>query len=60
MLTLVKKCIICDKPAEFSVKGSSAYYCVDCAKENFANLDLLQRVEEQAKKLKEAIKEQAE
>lgn len=52
-----KKCIICDEPAVFSIKDSRDYYCEDCAQENFNDLTLLQKVEEQTKIIKDMIKE---
>lgn len=52
-----KKCIICGEEAEFCVKGTSDYYCEECAEENFSDLTLLQKLEEEAKRLKEYIKE---
>jgi hypothetical protein len=41
-----KKCIICGKPAKFLIKGTSDYYCEECAEENFAEISMLQTVEE--------------
>ena len=55
---MVKKCIICDEPATFCIKDSSECYCTMCAKENFNDLSYLLRVEEQARKVKELIKNQ--
>jgi len=51
-----KKCIVCDDPAVFSIRGTSDYYCEECAKENFSDLELLEKVEEQASAVKAAIK----
>ena len=53
-----KKCIICGEEAIFCIKGSNECYCEECAKENFNDLSYLQRIEEQALALKEAIKEE--
>ena len=39
-----KKCIVCEEPAEFSIKDTNNYYCKSCAEENFADLSLLQKV----------------
>jgi len=50
-----KKCIICGVDAMFQIKDTSDYYCEDCAQDNFSDLDLLEKVEESAKKLKEFI-----
>lgn len=53
-----KKCIICGDEAFFCIKGSNEFYCEECAHENFGDLSYLQKVEEQAIALKEAIKEE--
>jgi hypothetical protein len=50
-----KKCIICSKEAEFVIKGSNDNYCEECAIENFGDLSLLLRVEEQALALKNIV-----
>lgn len=52
-----KKCIICEEEAEFCIKGTSDYYCKECADENFADLSVLKKVEEEAQRLGEIIKE---
>lgn len=54
---MAKKCIICGEEANFCIKGSNETYCEDCAKEHFNDLSFLQKVEEEAKLIKEAIKE---
>jgi len=54
---LGKKCIICGEEATFCIKGTSDYYCQECAEENFADISVLQKVEEEAQRLKEVIKE---
>ena len=41
-----KKCIICGKPAKFLIKGTSDYYCEECGEENFADISMLQTVED--------------
>ncbi len=51
-----KKCIICDKEAEFGIKNSNEYYCKECASEHFKDLSYLQKIEEQANIIKELIK----
>ena len=53
-----KKCIICNKPAEFCIKDSSEFYCIECAKEHFSDLSFLIKVEEKAQKIKKLIQEQ--
>jgi hypothetical protein len=50
-----KKCIICDESASLMIKDTNDYYCEDCAVDNFDDISLLVKVEEQAKKLKEYI-----
>tara|TARA_Y100000310_G_C20621796_1_gene783733 strand:- start:469 stop:684 length:216 start_codon:yes stop_codon:yes gene_type:complete len=52
-----KKCIICSEEAKFKIKDTPDYYCQDCAEESFADLSVLQKVEEAAQLLKLAIKE---
>ncbi|MBW3003319.1 hypothetical protein KY328_01290 [Candidatus Woesearchaeota archaeon] len=52
-----KKCIICGEEGQFCIKGSNECYCEECAKENFSDLTYLQKVEEAAAAIKEAIKE---
>jgi hypothetical protein len=50
-----KRCIICGKEARFMVKDSSDFYCEECALEQFGELSLLVKVEDQAAKLKKAV-----
>jgi hypothetical protein len=57
---LGKKCIICGEEAEFCIKGTSDYYCKGCAEEHFGDINVLQKVEEEAKRLKEFIKKKIE
>lgn len=52
-----KRCIICGGKANFTIKDSSEFYCEDCAEEQFADISYLQRVEEQAQKIKEIVEE---
>ena len=54
---MVKKCIICGKEAEYCVKNCSDYYCDDCAEEQFGDVGCLLKVEEEARKLKNFLKE---
>jgi len=39
-----KKCIICNKEAEFYIKYSSESYCKECAEENFDDLSYLEKI----------------
>jgi len=52
-----KRCIICDEDAKFAIKGTSDFYCEECAKEHFSDISVLVQVEEQAKKIKELVEE---
>lgn len=54
---MTKKCIVCDADASYKIKDTSDYYCEECAKENFADINLLITVEEEARRLKEFLKE---
>ena len=52
-----KKCIICGEEAKFKIKDTrNECYCQTCAEENFAELNLLQKIEEEANLLKKIIK----
>lgn len=55
----MKKCIICKKNADYCIKGTSNCYCKECARKCFADLRMLKRVEEEAKKLKKLVEEKA-
>jgi hypothetical protein len=46
-----KKCIICNKDAEYCIKNSSECYCKDCAEENFSDISCLTKMSEEDKKL---------
>ncbi len=52
---MAKKCIICNKEAEFKIKDSNEFYCEECANENFSDLSLLQKVEEEVRALKKVV-----
>ena len=43
---MVKKCIDCTEEAKYKIKDSSEYYCIDCAEEHFADLNVLVQVEQ--------------
>ena len=45
-----KKCIICKEDASLSVKGTSDFYCRDCAEENFDDLSYLEKIDETEKR----------
>jgi len=54
---MAKKCTICSEEAVFKIKDSSDYYCEGCAKDYFADVSMLVKVEEEAKKLKKMIED---
>lgn len=53
-----KKCVVCDAEAIYKIKDTSDYYCEECAQENFADLSLLVKVEEEAQRLKTFVEQQ--
>lgn len=52
---MAKKCILCDKEAEYFIKGTTGGYCKNCAEDNFSDLECLQKAEEIAQNVKEMI-----
>ncbi len=52
-----KKCIICNVEAVYVIKDTSDYYCEECAEENFSDITMLVKVEDEAQKLKDFIKD---
>lgn len=57
---MAKKCIICNEEAVYKIKDTPDYYCQECAEENFADLSMLIKVEEEAQRLKQFLKEKLE
>ncbi len=57
---MAKRCIVCNEEAEFKIKDTSDYYCQECAEENFADLSMLMKVEEEAQKLKAFLKDKVD
>lgn len=57
---MAKKCIICDGEAVYRIKDTPDFYCEECAQDNFNDLSLLVKVEEEAQKLKQIVEEAAE
>jgi hypothetical protein len=55
-----KKCIICGEEARFAVKDTSDFYCEPCAGEQFGDIAMLVKVEDQASKLKKVIDDKLE
>ncbi len=60
MLIMPKKCTDCGSEAKFRIKDTPEFYCLDCAEEHFADLQLLIKVEEEALKLKQVIEQNQE
>ena len=54
---MTKKCVLCEKEAELQIKDISDFYCKECANEQFSDITLLIKVENDAKKLKKYIEE---
>jgi len=52
-----KKCIIYHEEAIFRIKDTADYYCQECAEDNFADLTLLVKMEEEAQRLQEFVHE---
>jgi len=53
---MAKKCIICGKTeATYCIKGTSDFYCEACAIDNFGDIALLVKVEDEAQRLKDVI-----
>ena len=55
---MAKKCDICGDASKYCVKGGIAYYCEECAKDNFSDLGLLKKVGEEMQALKNVIEEE--
>lgn len=43
----MKYCIICGKEAEYKIKGTSNFYCKECAEELFSDLSVLVKIDEE-------------
>ena len=50
-------CIMCDEKAKYKIKDTMNYYCLECAKENFSDIDILLKIEDEAKRLKQFLDE---
>lgn len=57
---MAKKCIICGNDAEYCIKNSSECYCQNCAEEQFGDINMLVRIEEEVQKLKRIVEEKIE
>jgi hypothetical protein len=55
-----KKCIICSEEARFQVKDTSDFYCGTCAEEQFGDIAMLVKVEDQAQRLRKAMDDRLE
>ncbi|MDO8642066.1 MAG: hypothetical protein Q7R76_00545 [Candidatus Woesearchaeota archaeon] len=54
---MAKKCLICNAEAQFCIKGTSDYYCKECAFDQFGDLAYLVKVEDEAQRLKQVVEE---
>lgn len=53
---MAKLCVSCEKnPATLRVRGTSDVYCEQCAIEHFGDVGFLDKIEDQAKMLKEFV-----
>ncbi len=52
-----KKCTICNAQAKLQIKDTSDYYCDDCAKENFGDITMLVKIEQESQRLKRFLEE---
>ncbi len=55
---MAKKCIICGKEAGYRIKDTSDYYCQECAEENFADIQILIKLEKEARNIKSYVTRQ--
>lgn len=52
---MAKKCIMCKKNADLMIKGTSDFYCRECAVEQFGDIEVLVSVDDEANKLKKKV-----
>ncbi|HLD00966.1 MAG TPA: hypothetical protein VJC39_04430 [Candidatus Nanoarchaeia archaeon] len=52
---MTKKCIVCSAEARYKIKDTSDFYCQECAQENFSDLDMLLKIEEEVQRLKDYL-----
>lgn len=58
-----KKCLICEGPAQYTIKDTSDFYCAECAEEQFGDVELLVKLNADAhvkNNYKEKIEEKYE
>jgi len=41
-----KKCTVCMEEAKYNIKDTSEFYCLECAEEHFADLDMLIKLDD--------------
>ncbi|HLC46183.1 MAG TPA: hypothetical protein VJI75_00415 [Candidatus Nanoarchaeia archaeon] len=54
---MTKKCVICDEDADLAIKGTSDYYCRECAEQQFGDITVLVSAEDSAQQLKDKVNE---
>ena len=52
---MAKKCIMCKRNADLMIKGTSDFYCRECAVEQFGDIEVLVSVDDEAGKLKKKV-----
>ena len=45
-----KRCTVCTEEAQYNIKDTSEFYCLECAEENFADLDMLIKLDDHSDK----------
>ena len=48
---------MCEKNADLMIKGTSDFYCRECAVEQFGNIEVLVSVDDEANRLKKKVDE---
>ena len=54
---MAKKCILWGEAAVLRIKDTSDFYCQECAEDNFADISILVKVEDEAQRLKAIVDE---
>ena len=54
---MAKKCILCGEASVLRIKDTSDFYCQECAEDNFADISILVKVEDEAQRLKAIVDE---
>ncbi len=55
-----KKCLICEGPAQYTIKDTSDFYCTECAEEQFGDVDMLVKLDDSKTKNADMEEEETE